>query len=48
MKWKLLLVVLSAGHAVLAQTSGTDSNVPRLGLKEVQVPFASLKSSATF
>jgi virginiamycin B lyase len=48
MKWKLLLVVLAAGHAVLAQTSGTDSNVPRLGLKEVQVPFASLKSSATF
>ena len=47
MKLKLLLVVLAAGQGVLAQTSGTPSNVPRPGLKEVQVPFASLKSSAT-
>jgi virginiamycin B lyase len=48
MKMKLLLVVLAAGQAVLAQTSGTDWRVPRLELKEVQVPFASLKASATF
>jgi virginiamycin B lyase len=48
MKLRLLLVVLATGQAVLAQTSGTESKVPSSGLKEVQVPFASLKSSATF
>jgi virginiamycin B lyase len=48
MKLKLLLAVLAAGHVVLAQTSGTESNVPRRGVKEVQVPFSSLKSAATF
>jgi virginiamycin B lyase len=48
MKLRLLLVVLTACEVVLAQTSGTGSNVPRPGVKEVQVPFASLKSIATF
>jgi hypothetical protein len=48
MKLKLLLVVLTACQVVLAQTSGTDSNIPRPGVKEVQVPFTSLKSIATF
>jgi len=48
MKPKLLLVLLTAGQAVLAQTSGTAPDVPKPGVKEVQVPFASLKSIATF
>jgi virginiamycin B lyase len=48
MKLKLFLVALAAGQAVLAQTAGTGSNVPRPGVKELQVPFASLKSIATF
>jgi virginiamycin B lyase len=48
MKLKLLLAVLAAGQAVLAQTTGPQSNVPTPTLKAVQVPFASLKSSATF
>ena len=30
-----------------AQTSATESNVPRPGVKEVQVPFASIKPTAT-
>ena len=47
MKLKLLLVVLT-GQIALAQTSGTKPNIQRPGVKEVQVPFASLKSVATF
>jgi virginiamycin B lyase len=48
MKPKLLLIALTAGQVVLAQTSGTGSDVPKPGVKEVQVPFASLKPTATF
>jgi virginiamycin B lyase len=44
---KLLLLLLSSTGAVIAQTSSTDWNVPKLGVKEVQLPFASLKPSAT-
>jgi virginiamycin B lyase len=33
---------------VMAQASGTERSVPKPGVKEVQVPFQSLKSSATF
>jgi hypothetical protein len=47
MRLKILLVVLAAGYVAAAQTSATESNVPRPGVKEVQVPFASLKPSAT-
>lgn len=46
MKLKLLLLVLTACQGVLAQTSGTEWNVPKPGVKEVQVPFASLKFTA--
>lgn len=48
MKLRLLLVVLTACQVVLAQTSGTEPQVPKPGVKEVQVPFASLKPVATF
>jgi len=48
MKLKLLLFVLTACQVALAQTSGTESKVPRPGVKEVQVSFASLKSIAMF
>ena len=47
MKLRLLLIVL-AGQIALAQTCGTKPYVQRPGVKEVQVPFASLKSVATF
>jgi hypothetical protein len=47
MRLKILLVVLAACYVAAAQTSATESNVPRPGVKEVQVPFASLKPSAT-
>ena len=52
MKLKLLLLVLAACPIGLAQTSGTASSVSKPvvkpGVKEVQVPFASLKPIATF
>ena len=47
MKPKLLLLVLT-GQIALAQTYGTKPNMQRPGVQEVQVPFASLKSVATF
>src|ERR1039457_2978555 len=47
MRLKILLVVLAACYVAAAQTSATESNVPRRGVKEVQVPFASLKPSVT-
>jgi virginiamycin B lyase len=47
MRLKILLVVLAACYVAAAQTSATESNVPRPGVKEVQVPFVSLKPSAT-
>jgi hypothetical protein len=48
MKLTVLFIVLTACQVALAQTSGTESLVPMPGVKEVQVPFASLKSIATF
>jgi len=47
MRLKLLLVLLMGCQVVLAQTSGTESRISRPGVKEIQVPFASLKPSAT-
>jgi streptogramin lyase len=48
MKVKLLLIVLMVGSSALAQTSEPVPEVPRPGLKEVQIPFAHLKPIATF
>ncbi len=48
MKRKLVLMVMMGCLAVLAQTSQAQSVVPKPGVKEVQVPFASLKPIATF
>lgn len=48
MKLKLLLVALTACQSVPAQTSGTEWKIPKPGVKEVQVPFASLMPTATF
>jgi virginiamycin B lyase len=45
---QLFLLVLVADSAVLAQAPASERNVPRPGTKEVQVPFASLRPSATF
>lgn len=47
MKLKLLLVLITASQLVIAQTPA-EPKVPKPGVKEVQVPFASLKPSATF
>jgi virginiamycin B lyase len=47
MKLRLLLVALLAGQGVLAQTPGPEIKIPKPGVKEVQVPFASLKPLAT-
>ena len=44
---KLTLVLGMACLAVAAQTSASEKQVPKPGVKEVQVPFASLKPSAT-
>jgi virginiamycin B lyase len=44
---KLLLLLLSSTGAVVAQTSSTEWKVPKPGVKDVQVPFASLSPSAT-
>jgi hypothetical protein len=48
MNLRLLLAVLTACQIVLAQKSGTETNIPSPGMKEVQVPFSSLKSTAAF
>jgi virginiamycin B lyase len=45
---RLFLFLFAAYGAVLAQTPAADTHVPRLGVKEVQIPFASLRPSATF
>jgi virginiamycin B lyase len=46
-KLKILLVVLTACYPAISQTSAKERNVPKPSAKEVQVPFASLKPSAT-
>jgi virginiamycin B lyase len=48
MNLRLLLVVLMTCGALHAQTSVTDWNIARPGVKEVQVPVASLKIAAKF
>jgi virginiamycin B lyase len=45
---KLLLIVAAVSLALLAQAYGAERKVPKPGVKEVQVPFQSLKPSATF
>ena len=42
----LLLVLVTANGASGAQTSSSEWNVSKPGVKEVQIPFASLKPSA--
>jgi len=44
----LIPLLLVADHPVLAQAPATEWNVPKPGVKEVQVPFASLRPAATF
>src|SRR5712692_7594289 len=44
---KLLLLLLAATCCVVAQNSSTEWNVSKPGVREVQVPFASVKPSAT-
>jgi virginiamycin B lyase len=40
--------ILAVGYAAFAQDAGTPEKIVRPGIKEVQLPFASLKPSATF
>jgi virginiamycin B lyase len=47
MRTSLLLLLIAACVALKAQTSSPEWNVSKPGIKEVQVPFASLKPSAT-
>lgn len=44
----IILLLLVAEHPVLAQAPDTEGNVPKAGIKEVQVPFASLRPAVTF
>lgn len=48
MKLKFFPMMIAVWGALLAQTPGTEPDVPKPGVKEVQVPFASLEPSATF
>jgi len=43
-----ILPLLLASHPVQAQAPATEPNLPKPGVKEVQVPFASLRTTATF
>jgi len=43
----LLIILLATSGTTAAQTPSAESNMPKPGVKEVQVPFASLKPSAT-
>jgi len=43
-----VFLILVVGHAASAQDAGTPEKIVRPGIKEVQLPFASLKASATF
>jgi virginiamycin B lyase len=47
MKTVLILVVLASAFGSVAAQSMTESNLRKIGVKEVQVPFTSLKPSAT-
>jgi virginiamycin B lyase len=48
MNLRLLVVVLLTCNALQAQTPATDWNIARPGVKEVQVPVASLRIAAKF
>lgn len=48
MRLRLLFALLIPCQAVLAQTAGTAWNPPKPGVKQAQVPFASLRATATF
>jgi hypothetical protein len=43
----LLIILLAASGTTAAQTPSAESNMPKQGVKEVQIPFTSLKPSAT-
>src|SRR5438270_13999930 len=45
---KFLLIAIAVFLPQLAQASGAERKIPQPGVKEVQVPFQSLKPSATF
>lgn len=47
MKTVLVFVVLASAFGTVVAQSATESNLPKPGVKEVQVSFASLKPSAT-
>src|SRR4029077_17773025 len=47
MKVTLALILAASTLATVAQTPSSEWNVPKPGVKEVQVSFASLKPSAT-
>jgi virginiamycin B lyase len=47
LSWKLLLLLLASTGTVGAQTFSAESKVPKPGVKEVQIPFGSLRASAT-
>ncbi len=48
MRLRLLPLLLTACGVTLPQTPVTEPNIPKPGVKEIQVPFASLKPVATF
>jgi virginiamycin B lyase len=48
LKTRLLLLLVASFGTLTAQTSSPQWNTPKPGVKEVQVPLASLKPSATF
>ena len=45
---KLFVIVTTVFLTILAQASGAERKIPQPGVKEVQVPFQSLRPSATF
>lgn len=48
MSRSLLLLLIATCGTVSAQNSGAEWNVPKSGIKEVQVLFSSIKPTATF
>jgi len=45
---KIFVIVTTVFLTILAQASGAERKIPQPGVKEVQVPFQSLRPSATF
>jgi len=48
LRQKLLLIAVAVFLVLLAQGSGAERKIPQTGVKEAQVPFQTLKPSATF